>query len=153
MLSLALAHCDGSGTSGNNVDQGSTQDMAMPPPVITSVAPGAVSNGGGVNITITGTGFQTGATVASRASPAQIRVVTATTITCTTGATTSRSADRRRLSSPIPTSKRPATTRRCSLRASRSALAIRPTSPTLQTIPTASQQRRQTSMAMATWTW
>ena len=57
MLSLALAHCDGSGTSGNNVDQGSTQDMAMPPPVITSVAPGAVSNGGGVSITITGTGL------------------------------------------------------------------------------------------------
>lgn len=89
VLSLALAHCDGSGTSGNNVDQGSTQDMAMPPPVITSVAPGAVSNGGGVSITITGTGFQTGATVTVAGVACANPVVTATTITCTTGATTS----------------------------------------------------------------
>lgn len=93
LFSLTLLHCDGSGTTGSNLDQSTVPpaDMAMllPPPVITSVSPGSIANGGGVSITITGTGFQPGATVTVAGGSCTNPTVTATTITCTTGATTS----------------------------------------------------------------
>lgn len=58
-----------------------------PPPEITSVDPNSGSESGGTSITITGTGFQSGATVTIGGNAAtSVTVVNATTITCTTPA-------------------------------------------------------------------
>lgn len=57
------------------------------PPVVTSVSPGTGHAGGGTSVTITGTGFENGATVTFGGTAAtSVDVVSATTITATTPA-------------------------------------------------------------------
>ncbi len=62
----------------------------QPAPTVTSVSPVGGPPGGGTSITITGTGFLSGATAAlSGANCGGLTVVNSTTITCTTGASSS----------------------------------------------------------------
>lgn len=62
--------------------------MQMPPPVVemlsvTDALPKQMKNAGGTTITVTGTGFQPGATVTIAGAPAQdVTVVSSTTIQC-----------------------------------------------------------------------
>ncbi|WP_376691262.1 IPT/TIG domain-containing protein [Wenzhouxiangella sp. EGI_FJ10409] len=64
---------------------GGFEYVAVPPPSIASVTPNSGTEAGGTDITITGSGFQSGATVTiGGAACAGIVVVDDTTITCTT---------------------------------------------------------------------
>lgn len=97
---LAMAamawQCDSNGTQGSNPDLSTGgPDLATPAPdlatlaapTITTVAPNIGPNTGGTAITITGTGFQIGATVTVGGTACtQVTVVSATSITCTTAA-------------------------------------------------------------------
>jgi Carboxypeptidase regulatory-like domain/IPT/TIG domain/Dockerin type I domain len=77
-----------SGASCSDTGQASVAVTDAPPPVtITSVAPGSASRLGGTGITITGTGFLSGATVTVGGTAAtNVVVVSATQITATTPA-------------------------------------------------------------------
>ena len=57
-------------------------------PTVTSITPTTGSTVGGTSVTITGTGFSSGATVSIGSSCSSITVVSATSITCTTGSST-----------------------------------------------------------------
>jgi len=59
---------------------------AAPPPTVSSVAPTNGSTSGGTSVTISGTGFQTSATVSFGGSPVSVVTLTPTTITGTTSA-------------------------------------------------------------------
>lgn len=91
LLVAVVSHCGTSGTDGSNLDMaGPDMTQAAAPPVITAISPGSVLNSGGVQITITGTGFQQGATVkVGGISCGGVTVVSATSITCTPAATPS----------------------------------------------------------------
>src|SRR5206468_3158711 len=57
-----------------------------PPPTVTSVAPNSGGIAGGTSVTVTGTGFQSGATASFGGSALTVSTVTATSITGTTTA-------------------------------------------------------------------
>src|SRR5206468_9178049 len=57
-----------------------------PPPTVTSVTPNSGSTAGGSSVTVSGSGFQSGASVSFGGSPLTVATVTATSITGTTTA-------------------------------------------------------------------
>jgi len=79
-----------SGTLASGFSYGS----APPPPTVTGIAPNSGSTAGGTGVTITGSNFVAGATVALGGVAATgVTVVNATTITATTGAHAAGSVD------------------------------------------------------------
>ncbi|MGE3610425.1 MAG: IPT/TIG domain-containing protein [Bacteriovoracaceae bacterium] len=75
--------------TNDDTQSGSTASLFtfVAAPTVTSVSPSAGALAGGTSVTITGTGFVTGATVSFGGSAcAGVTVVSATTITCTTAA-------------------------------------------------------------------
>lgn len=65
----------------------------QPAPTITSLSPAGGTSLGGTSVTITGTGFVTGATVDFGGVACAVSAVTSTTITCTTGANAAGEVD------------------------------------------------------------
>lgn len=101
-LAASLSYCDNNTNMGAADMKGGTPDMTVTAdmttsaaPTIASIAPSTGSNAGGGTLTITGTGFQTGATVTVGGIACGNPNVTATQITCTipAKATTCGSAD------------------------------------------------------------
>lgn len=95
LLAALAGQCGNSGSQGTGADlgQGSGVDLAesppdlasAAPPSITSVAPAQGPNLGGTPITITGTGFRSGATVlVGGTACSQVHVLADTSLTCTT---------------------------------------------------------------------
>ena len=75
--------------SAGTVNSATVTVTVTPPPVISTVSPAAGTLAGGVLVTLTGTGFQTGATVTFGGSAATVvTVVSATSITAATPAHT-----------------------------------------------------------------
>jgi len=80
--------------SAGTVNSGTVTVTVTPPPVISTVSPPAGPLAGGVLVTLTGTGFQTGATVTFGGSAATgVTVVSATSITAVTPAHTAAAAN------------------------------------------------------------
>jgi hypothetical protein len=87
LLASVLMHCDDGGT--NTPADLASPDLLTPPdlatfapPVITTIAPATLTTMGGM-LTITGTGFQSGATVTVGGTACSNPAVTPTSITCT----------------------------------------------------------------------
>src|SRR3569832_1100424 len=90
ILTAGITYCGDNTTPTTTADMNSVQDMAAPAPdllkpapVISAVSPATASNAGGGMLTITGTDFQTGATVTVGGTACANPTVTATQITCT----------------------------------------------------------------------
>ncbi|HMY59868.1 MAG TPA: VCBS repeat-containing protein, partial [Pseudomonadota bacterium] len=86
LLSFAVSSC-------NDTSQTGTMDMNTPPPdqstglSVAAISPAGGINTGGTTITITGQGFQSGATVTVFGAPCQnVTVQSPTSLTCTTPA-------------------------------------------------------------------
>lgn len=87
LIASVLSHCGGGSTTTPDMSQ---PDMAMgdmaqpkPAPTIDMISPASASTAGGGMLTITGTNFQTGATVTVGGTACSNPTVTATQITCT----------------------------------------------------------------------
>lgn len=90
LIASALSFCGGGGTNtpadmATPPDLTTIPDLVKPAPTITSIAPTTVTTMGGM-ITVTGTNFQTGATVTVGGTACANPTVTATSITCTVAA-------------------------------------------------------------------
>ncbi len=80
-VSIVATNADGQSGTGTNLY------TYRPAPTVTSVSPTGGNPSGGTSITLTGTGFVTGATVTvGGVSCASVNVASATSLSCTTGA-------------------------------------------------------------------
>jgi hypothetical protein len=90
LLATAVG-CRGSGSGGGSSSGGSPTSPSTPtyvPPTVTSISPTSGPNTGGTRVTITGTGFNTGASVifGGLLPATNVAVVSTTSITATTPA-------------------------------------------------------------------
>jgi hypothetical protein len=87
LLATAVG-CKGSGSGGSGSGSPASPDTpTYVPPTVTAISPDSGPATGGTKVTITGTGFNTGATVLFGGTAAtDVRVVTTTTVTATTPA-------------------------------------------------------------------
>lgn len=88
LLASVLSHCGGGSTTPADMasppDLVPPADLAMKPaPTITMVSPASATTAGGGMLTITGTGFQTGATVTVGGTACSNPTITDTSISCT----------------------------------------------------------------------
>ena len=91
LCAAMLAHCDSStsspadgGSSGTDSGSSSGADLLAAAPVLTAVSPSSAANTGGTMVTLTGSGFQPGATVTFAGVAATgVTVVSGTQITAT----------------------------------------------------------------------
>lgn len=81
VLGMMPLACGGGGSSPT-----APSPPAVPPPSVTAVSPPSGSTDGGTSLTITGTGFQSGATVSADGAATNVIVVGSTSITATTPA-------------------------------------------------------------------
>src|SRR6476619_3537391 len=82
VLALLLPGC-----GGGNTPPKTTAPPANPAPAVTAISPTSGTTSGGTAVTITGTGFLTGATVSLGGTAATgVTVVNSTSITATTAA-------------------------------------------------------------------